>query len=243
MLEPKFKYLLMHAEFILAPYVKLSSQREMKSWNEYCKQQGFDSLVSTKPVLYIKDIPKSIYDMLFSFLFSDSDIKECKLFSFINEAKKSDTYLSKVLKGRKLLDKVNSYVSLEELKETLDIKMLLEIIKKEIDLLPNDDNKNQMLKKLDEYFNLYKEYLSNNIMITCQNNYVNENIKRPEGSLPCNKKVSLDKKSIFYDGVDDSYYQKCPFCGFIIHINPILISNDIKNYVKNKENIKEDKNR
>lgn len=55
------------------------------------------------------------------------------------------------------------------------------------------------------------------LLINCSNNeYDEDKLVRPSNTEPCGKEFYIKEQEMFE--IDQSYYQRCPECGFIVHI-------------------------
>ena len=187
----RYKYLYINAEFILAPFMYMQSEKEFeKSKKEYN---------ISKPLcfLYLNQL-HSINSYLEEFMLSDISIEDTKLYKFIEENRNNHEYNEKVKYGLLLLEKSNE--NLTVFLNKLDIFKIIETVIYYVSEQSSDlDNKDRKLKLLDEYYKIATYKNNGKIDRSSKYDYIKE--KKQENSYL--KRPLRKKKDI---GVEDNYF-------------------------------------
>ena len=195
----RYKYIYENAAIILAPYMYEQTIEEREKLNCKYKKDGYETLVSDKLLIYLKELPFELLLDLESFLLSDTPLKESNLYTELEEKKKNPEYLVKVKNGLLLLEKDNTDRS-SFLQTKLDSWKLLSKVREFIHEQSGDlKNKENKLNALDEYFRINR--YSNNEKVWTSGYSINfkdmDNFSNFSAVVPKNeRKPSRDKNDI-----------------------------------------------
>lgn len=186
----RYKFIYENALFILAPYMEEMENTEYKE-------------IGVKSFIYLKTLPSELLLLIESFLLSDINMEESKLYKFVENNKSNTEYLKQYKKGIELLERKNKRYENEKLKLNLDcfclFKLLYEFISKQTGDIKNRDNK---LLVVDEYIRINRYKNDGKIWTSgkfenfrdINNNYTNYNYSAI--MLENSKKFMRDKNDV-----------------------------------------------